>query len=398
MLPGMRALASLLLLSISAPDVHASVLIRDRTPIAWYLIGPSSIDADAIRERADAAVRVRTRLRIVAVEQLGVPRRALERCGGGTNLSCWVRSIRPSDVRLRAGTFGDDLTLADPKEPVPYLIIVTVHPGGRLAVLLIDLDRAVRAYDHVSTSDEGWKERVESLMYQDAVYSDFAEVKAGADPEALTFFERFFDTKVRGLFESARHWRENGSITIETPHGGLMIGIDQDDAGVTVAGRTEIDGVTVGERRVHLLDPNGLVGHAGVPVQVERGRSTVLNPTFSTGPSLVPTVRTVTLWTGIVTAAAGVGLLVHAFTAPQTSHDILTCPGGDCPGADPPFSTFSGDPEGVPIAPIALGLLGAGAGWSLGTLIGDDTELPWIAWLIGAGAGGAALGMTWALD
>lgn len=396
MLARMGALVALMLLGIATP-ARASVLIRDRPPVAWHLIGPASTDADMIRRRATAALTVRTRLRIVPIDALGVARPTLERCSGGTDLGCWVRSVRPSDVRLRAGRIaGADLT--DPTEHVPYLMIVTVHPGGRLAALLIDLDRAVRAYDHVSTSDEAWQERVESLMYQDAVYSDFAEIDPGAPDDVRAFFERFFDTKVRGLFESAQDWRENGSIAIETPQAGLTIDIDDTSAGVTVAGRTEVNGIFVGPHRIRLTDPKGLVEHAPVSITVERGRIARLVPTLSTGPSAVPTVRTVTLWTGIATTAAGAGLLIHAFTAPQDGHDVLTCPGGDCPDADRRFSTFDGSSNGVPIAPIALGLLGAGAGWSLGTLIGEDHQLPWAAWLIGTVTGGAALGLTWAVD
>jgi hypothetical protein len=280
-------------------------------------------------------------------------------------------------------------------------MVVTVHSGerGRLAVLIIDLDRAVRAYDHVSTSEEGWRERVEALMYQDAVHSDFAEIDAG-DPSSLdAFFTKMFDTQMRGVFEGAQHWRENGSIEIDTPQAGLTIGIDGEPAGVTDSGKTVIDGVPIGERTIVLTDPNGLVQHEPVPVSVERGRASTLVPALSSGPSSVPAIRAVTLWTGVAVAAAGVALLVYASRAPQDGHDLRVCPGGDCPDRARSFATFSGDPGGVPIAPVASGLFGAGLGWSLGALLfGEEHELPWIAWLAGVGLGGAALAGTWAAN
>jgi hypothetical protein len=385
----------------SAP-AEAATLVKDRIPMALHVVGPASFDvpADLIRERADAMLRVRTRLSVSPVEALSIPRAQLEACGISTNLGCWVAAVRPEDVRRRAGSIVP-ADLALPSATPPYLMVVTVHSGerGRLAVLIIDLDRAVRAYDHVSTSDEGWKERVEALMYQDAVHSDFAEIDV-TDPAALdAFFTKLFDTKMRGVFEGASHWRENGAVEIDTPQAGLTIGIDGEPAGVTAAGKTRVDGVPIGERTIALTDPNGLVQHEPVPLSVERGRAALLVPTLSSGPSSVPTIRAVTLWTGVAVAAAVAAMFAYAFAAPQDGHDLRVCPGGVCPDSDRRFATFSGAPGGVPIAPIAVGLFGAGLGWSLGALIfGEEHELPWIAWLTGVGLGGAALAGTWAAD
>jgi hypothetical protein len=168
---------------------------------------------------------------------------------------------------------------------------------------------------------------------------------------------------------------------------------------MTAAGRTTIEGVPIGRRTIGLFDPTALVSHEPVPVAVERGRATVFAPTFSEGTSAVPAIRATTLWTGVAASAGGIAALIYAFAAPQNGHDLRVCPGGDCADTDRRYKTFSGDPGGVPIAPIAAALLGTGIGWAAGTLLfGEEHELPWIAWLTGIGLGGAALAATWAAN
>jgi len=104
------------------------------------------------------------------------------------------------------------------------------------------------------------------------------------------------------------------------------------------------------------------------------------------------------MWSGAGLAAAGTAVLTYSLLHSEDPQ-LLPCPGGECAGVGRTFSTFGGGESGILIAPLGYSLIGAGAAFSLGTLLyGEEWEMPWIQIAAGVLVGGASYAISAALN
>ncbi len=284
-----------------------------------------------------------------------------------------------------------------------FLMMVSVIPGekaDRIRGLLLDTDRALTIF-HEAERAVGWKDSVEVGVSGEAVLATLerSTVRDGAQMER--YLERMFRGPLKAGFGA--HWEPYGELSVVSRSAGAQVILDGNAIGLLGEGTTRITGVRPGDRTLR-IERSGFAPMERT-IQVRSGRAASVELSMvQTEVRLNPAMRTGLFWTGVAAAAAGVATTIYAITL-QTDVRV-SCFKNDerCSGGSQ-FITTNYAPEnvgslepinsgGLPLAPLGFSLAAAGAGWALSTWLMDDESFPWLEFLIGAAAGGAAYGIS----
>ncbi len=378
--PTLPSLALLSLVAAPAWAEEREVRLGEREPIAVVVATPTGENAqvrssEVIRVVSDL-LRARTDLTLELVESA-----ALIECKG--RLLCLIEKIGGG----RAGR----------KEAPGYLLVFSnVTREGepdRLSAQLVDVERASDQIVSGLRDREEWRPEVEASINDGAVSTERANVRDVVDAERV--ITEWFERRFAGAFESTGHWEPYGEVVIVVDREGLEISVDGQPAGATAAGRTRIREVRAGTRQLAL---SGLaVERYTTTIEVKAGQAIELEPEISSAGSAGLLRRTV-LVSGAVMAAAGLvatiaaiaqhdgGVVTHCFdgTPACASGSGFETSGFDSDAA----STLSpANGGGVLMLPLGYSLIGAGASWSIGAMLADEEEVPWIPMAIGTGVG-----------
>jgi hypothetical protein len=302
---------------------------------------------------------------------LEIPAESIEGCGGSP--VCIALRARPQLGKRNAS----------------YLAVIS-NAAGRISAVLIDLDEALRCADVDCAADR-------------AVLATSLPQVVPDEAAARKYLDELVQASFRPVLEKSGHWEPYGSIEVTADREDAVISLDGKPLG-SIRGTSRVEGVRPGARKLAFEHPEALPQE--VRVEVKRGETTSIAVELASNAGAHP-VRTVTLWTGAGIAAVGLGIAIWAAAA-SSSVDVYCQAEGDCSGTD--FRTFAqltgdeGDHPGPPKSgvlalPLGYSLFGAGAGFSLGALfIGEEQELPWIAWIVGTAVGGLAYGLSALID
>lgn len=359
MIPGL--LAALIAAGPLVGEREVAVLLlvvpRDRAP---------EVSASRLLDEVSEALEYRTRLEIAPPDRLGIDELALDRCELDRLHTCWVRVLRSAQ--------GVD----------PRLGLIAVERPHGLALVALDLRRAARIIDSGSNP-----EAVESELYSTAIRPEEVPFEGSADLGV-----RIAEALEPGL-RTLGLWFENGRIVLSAPPG-EEVRVDGAPVATTEEGSTRLGGVPAGSRLIAVGD------RFERRVSVPAGGSVLVEVPAPPVPSAL---RTVTIWSGVGVAVAGVAVTGWALAAAEPDRYGCLTSGGACPGPagvgfrSVPESGATGpgaiDRSAVPAAAVGAGLLAAGVTWSLGALLfHDEDEDPWWALAGGLVVGGLALGVS----
>ncbi|MCK6547773.1 carboxypeptidase-like regulatory domain-containing protein [Myxococcota bacterium] len=404
------------------PDID----VRVRVPVALMVITPTgkigSSDTSNIIRIADAALAETTDLQVKPYDDPG--------CRGKP--TCYVESVR-SDYLSRLATFRDD---EDPSRfkpfgevksvlkgltpPAPHYLVVLsssrqADGSDRLSTLLLDTDEALgyihEANERNERRDAEKEEALEDRIVQYAKRASPAPLVVKKDEQVEGYIRELFQSEFRDELEKAGHWQPYGHVVVEVSEPGLEIELDGAKIGTTKPGRTVLGNVTPGDRTLRISRAGFLTAEQRVTVRT--GETATVEIAVAREPQQVArTMRTGMFWGGIATAAAGVAITALAISAASSSDRTVVCihNGSGCPGSaefiklgagTDPLTDVTADPsEGkvIPLAPLGYSLIGAGATWSLSSVIGDQDSLPIVELGLGLGLFAASLFASMALD
>ncbi|MEO1334134.1 MAG: PEGA domain-containing protein [Myxococcota bacterium] len=279
-----------------------------------------------------------------------------------------------------------------------YLLIVSnVTLAGRpdrMSAVMVDTDLALQVFHEAKRESPDWEDKFEARVDASALagQSVTMEIERAGDVNAL--FGRFLGQNVRQRLQRSGHWRPYGSLRIETPVPHAAIIWDGRTIGSTaVSGETRLEQALVGSHSVTIQHPD--YEPMSVNVEIESDQTEVLQVDLRLKPERRPLGRQILLWTGAGLFAVGGSLGIYAL-ARQNSDATSVCFGADC-SAGRSFQTFGYNPNvgateninpsGVLTAPLGYSLAITGATWSLGTLLTDEDDFPWLPLVIGIAAG-----------
>jgi hypothetical protein len=297
------------------------------------------------------------------------------------------------------------------EEKVPYprylLVISNVTLEGeedRMTAVLVDTDRALNLFHDASRKVSDWQDDVEARINSSAVLIPPIKVNVRDADETRSFLERLVVQDFRAFFESGGHWRPYGELVIEGPEPGLGVSIDGDTVGATQPGTTRILQMLPGTHRVELVHPDYAPFQQDVTVTAGAAARIDARPARLAGSAAG--LHAVVFWGGIATAIAGAALVGVAVTNPS---DVTTAcfEAEDCQ-SNSAFLAFGHNdqselardvnPGSVLIAPLGYSLVGTGAAFSLGSLLTDENEIPWLPVVVGLGIGALSYGLSVALN
>lgn len=350
-----------------------------------------TVPTAALIDTAANAIELATDLDVQSAEQAGITAAALARCPRETRFSCWVRTARPAGSRGRRG-------------PVAlFALVARPAPDGAIStsMAVLDLTRALVELE----AGRGAEETEDALF---ALAARTGRTKTDAtDPEALAaLFTRWAQQDLRQAL--LRYRGQRGAIDLQSP-GDLTVAVDGVAIGVTRAPGTTVRNLQPGLRAVQLSDRGRVVFAASVAVAAAQ-TSVVVVPQL--GEAAAHPARAPILWGGVLVMAAGVaiGATAIAVADPGVDAQCLRRAGdGDCRG--PGLVGFSPRAPGAPTSdpnavddafvragPLAGALLITGLGATLGALLEDRRDAPWIGLVAGALTGVIGYGLAVALD
>ena len=416
---------------VLAPALAAAtpIVVDERDRAVLLVVTPRGASPGtrtaAIVQAAGRALSARTDLSLQSVEQMGLtdPSR-IRACPDQERLSCWVRTVRPDYDRLALELGNGELvpfrehlenTARRRVDYARYLVAVTVVPrsdgGDRLSTLLIDTDAALEIYHGARRDSDGWRERVENLIFENAVGSPAGFTQISDEQALARYFESILDGPFRAVFDRAGRWRPFGQILIKCKPG-MTVTLDGKVVGKTAGPETRIEDVTPGQRTLSFEDPSGVFAPFETRVLVRRGETAEVMVILQLLPTTATIVaRRATFWGGVGLAAVGAGIAIYAASARPRFEYHIPCVGDGCAAARQGYfvslcdlsaqaaDDCSYERRGTPAAPLGYSLLATGGAWSLGTMfIGEEWEFPWIPLVAGLVAGGASYGLSAALD
>lgn len=336
---------------------------RESSPLDLVLVVPagelgSAATRSEIIRGADEALTAHTSLRAQPIDAALLA----ETCPEG-KFGCFSRSVVRSEL---------------------YAVISVVSLGEagalRLAATLIDA-RAARA----CPADAG----EETCIVKKAVLVS-APPQIVAAHEVIPRIRAFLLEQARDAFIAAKVWEPYGALNITFAEEGFEVQLDGETIGSSSKGTTAIARVLPGPRKIQLTRGDR-VTHAEV-VLVEKGKTATVALRLDLDPH---PMRTVLLYSGAAAAIAGVVLTTVAVLDAGSRGSFAACVGenvacserfvgsGDVENVNP-LQPARG-PSGVLFAPLGAALAGGGAAWSIGSLLGDQPDLPIIELIIGAG-------------
>jgi hypothetical protein len=289
--------------------------------------------------------------------------------------------------------------------------------GDRLAALLIDVEDALRrVYEVRARSPQPTAEELAKVEEEISRFSVLARPPIGeqvtSSEQVQTYVQRLIEQDLRDAFTAAERWRPFGAIEIEVGvEDPFAIELDGVSIGATVGGRATVLDVRPGTRSVALVNEDFEEYATTISVVTAKTVFVRAEP-IRKQSQLIFVLRQGVLWGGVLSAAAGVSLMIYAAAAASSHDNYNVCVGGGSCGS--PYLRFgasaddqmeSRDPtksangEGPPIVPLGYSLVGLGTAWMLGPILDDDPErIPWIEAVVGIAVFGAAFGLSLAFD
>jgi hypothetical protein len=395
---------------LSAEPSHV-ITLSEREPFAFILNTPTGAVANTgsseiIRQVSDL-LRRDTSFQLQEIEAAVV-----ETCRG--QLTCLVRAVRRDYERAALTRAGGGVLpyrehvhrLKEDGRAYPRYVLllsnVTVADRpDRLTALLLDTDVALEIFHGADRTVATWKDDVEAEIGTNATRGAPVRQEIRDPHEARRFLEDLFRRTYAGVFDETGHWMPYGEVDIDAKVGDLEIVLDGTSVGTTQVGVTRLTRALPGTRALVLRHPDYETFETVVTIRKGEAVMVTVDPERV---AAAPIARTAVLWTGVALAAAGIGLTGWAIT--RADGDVRTVCFGDavCEGNRFVSSTYDPmapflEPDmansgGVPLAPLGLALVGAGAGFSLGVLFTDDDTSPWWGVLAGALAGGTIFAVS----
>lgn len=414
-------LAGLVAASAVAAPARAeegTIVLQERVPLAFFLSTPTG---DAAQTRTSDLIRLVDDLFQRETNFALVPFDAsvVTECRG--RLGCLTtkarRDYQRSDLVQANGAvvpYREHVRRLR-RDRTPYarylLVLANVSVAGeadRLSAVLVDTDRALEVLHHAPQDRPDWQDEAEAQLNEVALAAPPARAQVRGPEETRAFLDVLLYERLKPTLEQNGHWRPYGRIELSGTAPGVAVLVDGDTVGTTAPDRTSIDRVTPGTRVLELSHPD--YAPFSADVGVVRGETSALEVQLTPlSRDIAPAVRTATMWSGAALAVAGAALAGWALVR-QDGEVGSVCfrdPGGLCRSGSS-FQSFGYDPGaadpraihpgGVLVAPLGLGLAGAGATLGVGALLTAEDEIPWLPVLVGVGVGVLTYGLAAALD
>lgn len=239
--------------------------------------------------------------------------------------------------------------------------------GTRVVITVLDSQRVAKGLRN---------DAVSSIDLQDVATtttSNYVVVRSADDVHGV--LERMVDVELSAALKRAELWGPFGSVAILGLPAAAWVDLGQGRRRVTPEAPT-LTGVRPGPRRLHIV-PDGYEA-SDVDVIVSGGGNTEVAPSWVRVPNFGFYARRTTMIAGL--GAALVGGIAWGVSAGDARLVCLTNgPVSDaCASVSPGAATWG---SGL----IAGGIVVAGGS----LLLGNEYELPWLAWLLGALSGSA---------
>jgi hypothetical protein len=403
-----------LLLLAATPEIR----LAEPLPLSFLLSTPTgevgAINTSEVIRIVDELFSAHTDLRPVLLDAA-----LMEECRG--RLICL--SLKARRDYERESLLLDDGELAPYREHVDrlrrdgvvyprYLLVLSnvTSPGqpDRMSALMLDTDLALGLFHAADRNREAWQDELEARVASAAVLLEVRRREIHGPDDARAFMRELVTGLLREPLQQAGHYEPYGRIEIACDVEGAAISIDGTTVGVTGE-----DPLVVGHVRpgTHAIE----VTHAErrpftETILVATGETAQLDARLAlldSSPAVI--AGRVVFWSGIALSVAGAVLVSFAIAAgdPELKTACFDEGDGTCTGGSS-FTTLgasTGDdtdpvdvnPPGVLTAPLGYSLIGAGAAFSIGSLF-EDSGVPWISLAAGLVIGGAAYGLSAALD
>lgn len=363
----MHAALPLVLACVSAvPELRVDERVASVLVIALPKDATPSAPTSAYLQALSSAFLAATSFELRSSEQAGFDRALQAECERGARLTCWAKAARAATPPLSA---------------VMILGVLPIDRArDRVTLTVVEVERAlaVRADDDEARED---------LIYEASPRTQPVTVAAGE-------IDRWAAAVVEELAPKLGT-APLGRVRLTNVETGVELRVDGRAIGAAPGAEVELLDVRPGVRKIS--QPLGASSEVAASVTVVAGGSAsaaFLRPSMAVEVDPLP--RTILLWGGGATAAAGAALVV--WSAAKSAGRETRCFAGsveaDCAAA--PFPRFGA--SGPAILPIGLGLLAGGTGWAVGSVVGPPERAPWIELAVGTGIGVAAFLVGVAVD
>ncbi len=369
----MLGLVALPLLLASA----TSPIMEPTGTVAWLSTSTSAANA-RVYTGVTSGFRTHTSLEPMTAAAAGLNVTTLRACGG--SFVCWVQQLQ-----------------AAPEAPQQLLVTHVTDLGGgehQVRLAMLDPELAAAAQAAAKQRHPGDTEAAEALIFEDAVRTGVHSGPLRTDEQSEQVILRFLK-RHEGWLVRARQWRATSQLELQLPEGSRP-GAEVQLGSLTITPSESLVRIERVRSGVYPLAIRSTEGrYQPLRLQITVPTSSVVQLSlppldFSTrGRALRQTAR----WTGVATFAAGTAFLVHSVVRAAKSSDTVMACTDDCD-----LNTF------VPIgplleAPLGYSLMAAGAVWTTGSFVeGESYEAPLWSVIAGAVLGGAAYGLSAALD
>ena len=319
-------------------------------------------------------------------------------------LLCLLLQLRPSFEAARAAApaasfgalwrRGEGATEND-ADIALLVIYAPVLEQERVQAILLDLRAIAQRYTRRA------RRGPLSDAQQAALQDDLFEVGVLTKPPIARDVSNARDVQVfmNDLFRSSfsdvlkrRGYRRFGGIDLRAPAGAAVF-VDGDAVTSIETEVTHIRDVPAGDHTLRIEHPDYLAHQETVHIVAEKRRSVA--PELILGPNQnVVAARSALMWTGVAAMVGGAAVTAATLLSDGDNSNCFAEGSPNCP----PDSRFRklGPVLG---APLGYSLFGAGATWTLTALLNDDDQTwPWWELLLGAAVGGAAYGVSAAVN
>jgi hypothetical protein len=406
-----RALATVLLSALTlAPalayaEAHAetTLTVRGRTAALAYVVmpkqGAARFPISTLLGSLSKAIEAETALELRPIDRTGLDPAELDACPADTRLGCWTRLADLADPRREP---------SDTRDP-RWLFVLAARrlddARDSISVVLLDLDEASTLRAN-GIDDDG----LETALFERSPRTEAATIGSGDEAALDAELVLALREPLAAALDRRGARTKLGEIVLRHGRAGDNLTLDGAAIGATGAETTRIRGVAPGTRRL-VIGPSAETREEVLVVEVPAGGSVEAQGLFARAPS--NTIHTAAVWSGVGLVAVGAAITVLGIVraADDVRGACLVRPGdsADCPSLGAP--TFGYDPSrapstdpsavnpsGIPLAPLGLALVAGGGTWSLGALLGDEAEAPWLAIGLGVAAAAATFATGVVLD
>ena len=358
--------------------------------------------ASAVEQAAAEVFTASTAISLKPGALYGIDAPAVAGCDPRVLLSCVV------DKALRESSAPPQVIL---------LVSLRAQSGSRQRasgyLLALGPARAIASRPRSPGADGTERERE---LYAAAVELEPVEL-ASLEPAALrAYFEqvlrglraRSADAALGAMASLSGSLSPLGSIEVVGAARGAALELDARPLGVVSDEPLRITGVRPGERELRVVEEREEIApRLSVPAGARvRAALAVQGAPPPPPPALS---RDVLRWTGVGGAVFGVALMAIGGAKYSSVRTVCLSPSeqpGACGSLGTPSLGFDGsqalsgdarriNPAGVGFLPLGIGILTAGASWTLGCqLFGEDHELPWPQLLVGVGLGALSYALS----